>query len=73
MTFKRTAAAAIGAVLLISVAALAKLAAHMGVIDADMMSRLVQIAIGLSLVVMANGAPKQIGRPRASLEAEGRA
>ena len=73
MKFKRTAAAAIGAVFLIGLAGLARLAAHMGVIDADMLSRLVQIAIGLSLVVIANGAPKQIGRPRASLEAEGRA
>ena len=73
MKFKRTAAAAMGAAFLIGLAGLAKLAAHIGVIDAEMMSRLVQIAIGLSLVVLANGAPKQIGRPRASLEAEGRA
>lgn len=73
MMFKRTVAAVVGAVLLIGVAAAAKLAARMEVIDADMMSRLVQIAIGLSLVVLANGAPKQIGRPRASLAAEGRA
>lgn len=73
MKFKRTAAAAMGAAFLIGLAGLAKLAAHLGVIDADMLSRLVQIAIGLSLVVLANGAPKQIGRPRASLEAEGRA
>ena len=73
MTFNRTAASATGATVLISLAALGKLGAHLEVIDADMASRLIQIAIGLTLVVFANGAPKQIGRPRASFEAEGRA
>ena len=73
MTFKRTAATAAGALFLIGTSALARLAAHAEMIDADMMTRMAQIAIGLSLVVLANGAPKQIGRPRASLEAEGRA
>lgn len=73
MTFNRTATSAIGAALLIGLAALGRLAEHLEVIDADMLSRLVQIAIGLSLVLFANAAPKQIGRPRASVEAEGRA
>lgn len=73
MTFNRTVAAAIGATLLISLAALGRLAARPEVIDADTASRLMQIATGLTLVAFANGAPKQIGRPRVSLEAEGRA
>lgn len=73
MTFNRTATSAIGATLLIALAALGRLAEHLEVIDADAMSRLIQIAIGLSLVLFANAAPKQIGRPRASFEAEGRA
>ena len=73
MTFNRTATSAIGATLLIALAALGRLAEHLEVVDADAMSRLTQIAIGLSLVLFANAAPKQIGRPRASIEAEGRA
>lgn len=73
MTFNRTATSAIGAALLIGLAALGRLAEHLEMIEADVLSRLIQIAIGLSLVLFANAAPKQIGRPRASVEAEGRA
>lgn len=73
MTFSRTAKSVIGATLLIGLAALGRLAEHSGLIDADTMSRLIHVAIGLSLVLFANAAPKQIGRPRASVEAEGRA
>ena len=71
MTFSRTTKAIIGAILLIGSALLAKLAGYMGLIDGDMMRRLFQITLGLSLVVLANGAPKRVGRPRASLQAEG--
>ncbi|HCW48595.1 MAG TPA: hypothetical protein DGP25_00615 [Brevundimonas sp.] len=73
MTFNRTLGAVVGGLALISVAAGLKMTAGAGMIDDDLSSRIVQILIGLVLVVMANGAPKQIGRPRKSLEAEAKA
>lgn len=72
MTLNRTATAVMLALLVMGIAVLVKSAAHMQLIEGDMVTRIAQAMIGVALVVFANAAPKQIGRPRASLAEEGR-
>lgn len=70
MTRPRTAL--LVALALIAGAAALRIAAHAEMVDPTLSTRIVQIIIGLILVVVANGAPKQIGRARQSLAAEAR-
>ncbi|MFN3229599.1 MAG: hypothetical protein ACK41P_07095 [Asticcacaulis sp.] len=73
MTINRPMLKVTSALTLLAVAATLKLVQSQGFIQEDAITRLTQIAIGLSLVFLANTVPKRIGRARASLVAEGRA
>ena len=68
----RTRTALLVALALIAGAAALRTAAHAEMVDPALSTRIVQIFIGLILVVIANGAPKQIGQARQSLAAEAR-
>lgn len=72
MTNNRLVGAAVVAALMMGAAWFLSYAGKAGVLDGDMSTRALMAASGLVVAMLGNSVPKQLKRPRSSLEAERR-